>query len=137
MAEAVFKSMCPSDYHVDSAGTAGFHIGSSPDPRTLSTIKKHNLFTTHRAQQLSELHFDEFDYIICMDKSNLNEAAKMQPRLSKAKCIPVTFHLFKVMLFGDVLEDPYYGDIEGFERNYVQCIKNSENLLRILKKNLV
>lgn len=32
------------------------------------------------------------------------------------------------MLFGEVLEDPYYGGIERFERNYLQCLENTKML---------
>lgn len=86
MAEAVFRSKCPCDYVVDSAGTAGYHIGKAPDSRTISTLEKNGLSTTHKAQQLVAEHFHEFDYIVCMDQSNYNDTADLQPRKSKAKC---------------------------------------------------
>ena len=50
MAESVCRHILESQglqdqFHVDSAGTAGYHIGKSPDPRTLKVLEKHGLST--------------------------------------------------------------------------------------------
>jgi low molecular weight phosphotyrosine protein phosphatase len=72
-AEAVFKDVVQKKGFyahfgkIDSAGTAGYHVGDFPDPRTIDICKKHNVPIDHVGQQLKAPHFDEFDWILVMD----------------------------------------------------------------------
>jgi len=84
MAEAVFRSKCPDDFVVDSAGTASYHIGKQPDSRTISTLLKHGIEIDHKAQQICKDHFNEFDLILCMDKDNYDDVLRIQPKKSHA-----------------------------------------------------
>jgi low molecular weight phosphotyrosine protein phosphatase len=74
IAEAVFrqhvqdKGLESHFENVDSAGTSGFHVGSSPDSRTIKVLKQNGISTQHKARQLSPQDFNEFDYILCMDE---------------------------------------------------------------------
>lgn len=49
MAEGVFRSIISKSPYkglinvVDSAGTGGYHVGSSPDERTMSTLKAYGI----------------------------------------------------------------------------------------------
>ncbi|KAI9014277.1 phosphotyrosine protein phosphatase I superfamily [Hyaloraphidium curvatum] len=135
MCEAVFADMVRkrglSDrIKVDSAGTAGYHIGSSPDPRSAETCRRHGVPVDHRARQLKPRDFEEFDYILAMDTENVSNARRIAPKEAKAK-----LDLFGK--YGDVgiVEDPYYGGPEGFEINFKQVTKASEAFLEHLKKN--
>ncbi|EDO18307.1 hypothetical protein Kpol_1039p58 [Vanderwaltozyma polyspora DSM 70294] len=134
MAEAVFRHTVEQANlqdrfdRIDSFGTAGYHIGENPDPRSQSTLKKHKVPFNHKAQQIRGNHFDQFDYIIGMDENNVRNLKKIQPKGSKAK----------VMLFGDwntsgkfnkIVDDPYYGGIDGFEYNFKQVSYFSEEFL--------
>lgn len=135
MAEAVFENTVMKNglgskfSKIDSFGTASYHVGDKPDSRTEETCKKHNIPIKHRGQQIKEHHFNEFDYIICMDEDNLYNLNKIKPSSSKAT----------VKLFGDwgsdpkygrIVEDPYYGGSSGFEKCYNQCIHFSNEFLR-------
>jgi protein-tyrosine phosphatase len=100
---------------VASAGTHDYHVGEPPDPRTLQHASKRGYdFSSQRAAQVTKQDFDEFDYILAMDRSHLRILRSMQPPGSKAK----------VGLFleasdkwkGEDVPDPYYGGVEGFER---------------------
>ncbi len=75
MAEIVFKEVVKereleSKFYVDSCGTSAYHIGDGPDKRSVAECKKKypNLKVTHRARQLCDNDFRDFDYIFCMDK---------------------------------------------------------------------
>ncbi|KAH3684193.1 hypothetical protein WICPIJ_004836 [Wickerhamomyces pijperi] len=135
MAEAVFKHIVKTNNQLDrfttitSFGTAGYHVGESPDSRSSSTCLKHNVPVSHKAQQIKTKHFDEFDFIICMDESNLSWLKRMKPASSQAK----------VSLFGDyntgkkfntIVDDPYYGENDGFEYNFRQVWYFSEEFLK-------
>jgi low molecular weight phosphotyrosine protein phosphatase len=57
---------------IDSAGTAGYHVGSRPDGRSLAVLEQNGIKTSHRARQIHANDFVLFDYILCMDESNLS-----------------------------------------------------------------
>ncbi len=56
---------------VDSAGTAGYHIGNLPDSRSIEIADKYNInLRNQKARQFSRADFERFDIIYAMDKSN-------------------------------------------------------------------
>ncbi|EMR10065.1 hypothetical protein PNEG_01816 [Pneumocystis murina B123] len=109
---------------IDSCGTSAYHIGSRPDSRTLSVLKKHEIILDHQARQLCKDDFQKFDYILVMDISNLEDVNYKRPKNCHAK----------IKLFGDygmkneerIVYDPYYGGIEDFEKIFTQLSSFSE-----------
>lgn len=73
MAEAVMRhKVRGKGIIVDSAGTAGYHIGDAPHSGTRKLLKKHNIsYDGIKARQLSAEDGDRFDYIIGMDTENI------------------------------------------------------------------
>ena len=60
------------DWHIDSAGTSGWHNGELPDSRAIHTCKAHGIdITNQRSRKLRVDDFQEFDLILAMDESNL------------------------------------------------------------------
>jgi protein-tyrosine phosphatase len=99
----------------DSAGTAGYHIGSKPDQRMIDTAAKQGVdISDLRARKFQASDLETFDYVFAMDKEN---QLKMQS-LAKNES-----HRAKVKLFleqvnhPDLSEvpDPYYSDQAAFE----------------------
>jgi protein-tyrosine phosphatase len=72
LAEGILKSKLPKEFFIiDSAGTANYHIGRSPDPRSVAVAREHGLnISKLRGRQFEVLDFDRFDFIYVMDKSN-------------------------------------------------------------------
>ena len=57
---------------VDSAGTAGYHIGSKPDPRAIDIAKKNNIdISTLRARKFERSDFINFDKINYQNNHNV------------------------------------------------------------------
>lgn len=135
MAEAVFKQVVEHNKvtdrfsKIDSFGTGGWHVGESPDPRSSATCRKHGVPVNHRAQQIRARHFDEFDYVICMDEMNLRNLKRLKPADSKAK-IYLFGHWNTGNKFKEIVDDPYYGGDEGFEYNFRQVSYFSEEFLK-------
>lgn len=100
---------------IDSAGTSAYHLGELPDYRTRQVAENNGIQLTHRARQFKKSDFDEFDYILAADKSNLAHLKTLQAPHSKAK-----LHLIRDWE-GNNLEvpDPYYGSMKDFEEGYV------------------
>ncbi|SPO06681.1 probable protein-tyrosine-phosphatase [Cephalotrichum gorgonifer] len=138
MAEGVFQSVARKEPYteffdkIDSCGTAAYHVGDTPDYRTMMTLENNGITDyVHRGRQLQKADFDKFDYIFAMDRSNLigvERVAQSKPG-SKAK----------VMLWGEyaggkkgpeIVEDPYYGGDRGFTTVYDQCRRFTANFLR-------
>ena len=98
---------------IDSAGTHSYHIGHSPDPRAVETAAKFGVDIAHlRARKVRTADFHDFDLIIAMDRSNLEDLRYQQPPESKA-------HLTMMMTYHpeqhpNEVPDPYYGGIDGF-----------------------
>jgi len=106
MIDTIKNAGLSKEWSVDSAAIGSWHVGSSPDSRALSTMKKHGLPYTNRARQIKKQDFEEFDYIFGMDDENMDDLKRLAPPNSKAK----------LLLLGDyglerkdrIIEDPYY-----------------------------
>ena len=76
-AEAVMRAKLTNflpDVYLDSAGTAGYHIGNPPDPRAITTGESLGFELSRlRARQVSLEDFYEFELIFAMDDTNLSD----------------------------------------------------------------
>lgn len=105
-------------FEVDSAGTAAYHIGEHPDPRSIAVGQKYQVDIKNlRGRQFIQSDFDAFDLIFAMDQSNYNNIislARDQADEQKVRLILNESHP------GMDLEvpDPYYGGDQGFENVY-------------------
>lgn len=129
LAEGIMKSKLPSDkFFVDSAGTASYHIGELPDPRSISIAKSYKIdITDQRARQFSEIDFDRFDHIYAMDYSNYQNIirlARSKRDITKTKLILNELYPNQNM---DV-PDPYYGGQEGF-KNVFKLLDKACNII--------
>ena len=115
LAEGILRSkISKMKVTVDSAGTAGYHVGSKPDPRAIDIAKKNNIdISTLRARKFERSDFINFDKIYVMDKNNFNDVIGLAENKNEAS---------KVILITDILDsdsfvpDPYYGDLDDFEK---------------------
>ena len=100
---------------IASAGTHDYHVGEPPDARTLKHAAQRGYdFSAQRAAQVTKQDFDEFDYILAMDRTHLRILRSMHPPGSKAKV--GLFLEASGQWKGEDVPDPYYGGVEGFER---------------------
>lgn len=83
MAEAVLRHKIaerrlPFQISVDSAGTGDWHIGKVPHEGTRNILDQRAIsYENMTARLVSSSDFDQFDYIICMDKSNGENVRKL------------------------------------------------------------
>jgi len=65
---------------IDSAGTAAYHIGKAPDPRTRAAASRRGYDLEHlRARAVDTSDFERFDYVLAMDAANLRELRSLCP----------------------------------------------------------
>lgn len=118
--------------YCDSAGTHDYHIGNAPDARAMQAATRRGYdMSGLRARQVNLRDFEEFDYVLAMDRDNL--------RLLQQQC--GTKHAHKLSLFMECAEgsvelevpDPYYGGAQGFERVLDMVENAAQGLLRRIR----
>ena len=119
LAEGILASKLPKNkFVVDSAGTGSWHIGHSPDERSILTAQKNKIdISKQKGRQFTVADFDVYDYIYVMDNSNyldVIELAKNNEQKEK-----VTLLLNELFPNENVdVPDPYYGLQNGFDTVY-------------------
>ena len=118
-------------FEIESAGTIGFHVGSSPDKRMQHCMRTRNIPIIGHSRQLQSSDLEAYDLILAMDNDNLIDARTLDPSGK--------LH-HKVQLFCDYctahrqteVPDPYYGGDRGFEHVLDLIEDGCANLLKKL-----
>jgi len=140
-AEGVFRHVVKQagmqdQIRIDSAGTHAYHIGESPDKRSQAVAKKNGVdLSTQIARKVQASDFDKFDYILAMDRSNLEDLKRLALNQEQKD---------KISLFMDYADnwdntevpDPYYGGSNGFQNVFDMVKSASEGLLKEIKESL-
>ena len=139
-AEGVFRHLVEegglSDHiEIDSAGTHAYHVNEPPDRRATAAAERRGYsLTAIRARRVLDTDFERFDYIIAMDRDNVERLVEQAD----------VEHHDKVRLFldfanaqEDEVPDPYYGGAAGFERVLDLVEDASRGLLEMLRKKSV
>jgi protein-tyrosine phosphatase len=139
-AEGIFKTLVENEglsdkIRVDSAGTGGWHIGHLPDSRMRAAARRRGIELTHRARQFSSEDFKQFDYILCMDRSNLRDVKSLNRSGFPEDKLKLMTDYLTILQFEEV-PDPYYGGEEGFETVLDILAESSANLLKQIKSEL-
>lgn len=104
-----------ADWLIDSAGTGDYHTGDLPDQRMRIHARRRGYDLTHRARQVREADFDDFDLIVPMDASNERNLRRLAPTPeAEAKIVPMA-HWISLATRYDHVPDPYYEGAQGFE----------------------
>ena len=99
---------------VASAGTHDYHVGESPDARSIQHASKRGYdLSGQRAAQVMRADFDAYDYVLAMDRGHLRLLRGLQPPGSRAKL--GLFLEASGRWKGEDVPDPYYGGAAGFE----------------------
>jgi protein-tyrosine phosphatase len=134
-AEGVFRHLAARaglEVVIDSAGTAAYHAGELPDPRSRRAAEARGIVLDHRARQVVVADFARFDWVLAMDRTNRDDLLARAARDQRSKV-----RLFRSFdpAAGEEAEvpDPYYGGPRGFEEVLDQCERASAGLLRFLE----
>ena len=135
-AEGSFRSIVSkhelSDFfEIDSAGTHAYHIGNPPDKRSQQTARKYGVeLSNQRARQVQESDFYYYDYIIAMDRDNIDILKSICPTDSQSKIKLLLDYLPDASI--QSVPDPYFeGKFdEVFETVYAACASFLENLVK-------
>ena len=130
MAEAIMRDLVEkrglsADIKVDSAGTSSAHQGETPHRGTRAKLAEMGISTsgmTSRPLRTSDL---DFDYLVCMDASNVENTRRMLKSDSEK-----IFRFLDLTPHKKDVPDPWYtGD---FDETYKLCVDGCEALLNKL-----
>ena len=122
-AEAIFVDLIKkkgliNNFIVDSAGTGSWHVGKKADNRMRIAAKRRDLNITSIARQINRKDFDNFNYILAMDKSNFYNINDLKNRNALSDFAKIkTIQDFRTDFKEQEVPDPYFGGDDGF--NYV------------------
>lgn len=120
LAEGVFRHLARQGgvedrFEIDSAGTAGYHVGDPPDARSVATARARGVEVGGQGRQLAERDLLHYDYVIAMDSENLADVRRLAGRRGGTARIHLLRDWDLEGKGGDV-PDPYYGGPHGFEK---------------------
>ena len=135
MAEGVLRHLAQErgiELTVDSAGTAGYHVGDPPDHRARATMKRFGINIDHlRGRQVGATDFHRFDLLLAMDRSNEADLLDLAPDGNAAGRVK------RMMDFAhdgsEEVPDPYYGPDRGFDEVYHMLLRACNGLLDDLR----
>ena len=130
LAEGILKNKTRNlSITVESAGTAGYHVGNLPDKRSIEIAEKYNIdLTRQRARQFTSNDFNEFDIIYAMDTSNYSHLVALAKNQKERKKIKMILNELNPDLYESV-PDPYYGGDNGFQQVYDMLEKACDKIV--------
>ncbi|RWR13600.1 low molecular weight protein-tyrosine-phosphatase [Siminovitchia fortis] len=136
MAEAIMRDLVEKEglsekISVDSAGTGSWHIGEPPHKGTVKKLAEYNVSTEGLvARQFSKKDFEEYDYIVGMDESNIRNISRITGQPDDPKVV----RLLDLTDAKKDVPDPYYtGD---FQETYDLVSEGCRVLLEKIKKEM-
>ena len=134
LAEGVFRHILDEEgrsdrFRVDSAGTGSWHVGESPDHRSIRTAGTHGVILTGHSRMIEPEDFRDFDYIVAMDQSNLSSLKAYQDGVGGDAALYLLREFDSEGGPGAEVPDPYYGGPNGFEEVYDMVDRSCRGLL--------
>lgn len=119
---------------VASAGTHG-ERGSPPDARAVAAAAKRGYdLSAIRSRRFSKADFERFDWVMAMDRENLDHLSAICPPELNGRVALLLQHAPASAVHE--VPDPYYGGAAGFERVLDLIEPACDGLLLTLQKQL-
>jgi protein-tyrosine phosphatase len=135
MAEGIFRHLLDREgytdrFRVDSAGTGGWHVGESPDIRSVRTAAARGVTLGGHSRQVRPEDFRSFDYIVAMDRDNLRELEELRRGVGGEAALYLLREFDPEGEPGAEVPDPYYGGPRGFDDVFDMVERSCQGLLR-------
>jgi len=139
-AEGIFRAMVEGVgldrcVEIDSAGTHSYHVGEPPDLRAQATARERGVeIGNQRARKFRKGDFEDFNYVLAMDRSNYAVLLGLCPqeRMDRLHL----FLSFAAETRGHDVPDPYYGNIDRFDRMLDLIEQGASGLLAEIQASL-
>ena len=118
-----------SNIELDSTGTANYHIGFPPDPKSIAVGLKNNIDIRKQiTRQFSVNDFKVFSHIYVMDNNNYSDLLRLDSSIEEQ--LKVNY----ILQNQEDLPDPYYGGTEEFNQCFYLLENACEHIANILRK---
>lgn len=118
------------DMTVDSAGTAGYHIGEPPHRLSQKVARMNGIdIAGHKGRQFIPDDMDRYDRIYVMDSDNYNDVRRAAGR----KWDPSKVELLLNELYpgeNRAVPDPWYGEEDGYHAVYNMVDGACRNIIK-------
>jgi protein-tyrosine phosphatase len=139
MAEAVLRHMVnqaglSDQIFVDSAGTSDEELGNTTHQGTLRVLAKHSIphERARYARQLVRQDFQDFNYLLAMDKGHLNRVQRMDGNSEAKAALFLSYAKAARIVNVDEVPDPWYTG--QFDETYDLVTKGCAAFLDYLRK---
>lgn len=137
LAEGIFRAKTESmglHWEIDSAGTAGYHVGEHPHKLSQKVAKLNAVdISTQKCRQFVDTDMDYFDKIYTMDLDNYNEVK----RISGTNWNPAKTALLLEALYpgqNKSVPDPWYGEEPDYHEVYRLIERACDKIIEEVKR---
>lgn len=116
---------------VSSAGTHGFHVGSGADHRTDRVLKVHGFPIGHTAAKLGPIHLGA-DLVVALAVGHDRRVAALGVPSERRRLL----RSFDPSATDDSVSDPFYGDVDDFERVHDEIVAAIPGMLEWVRQRL-
>lgn len=120
--------------NIDSAGILSYHQGEQPDKRMLQHAYAKGYILSHKSRPVTYNDFFDFDLIIAMDDSNIDDLREKAPTLEAMNKVHRMSEFFSPSATLDHVPDPFYGGAEGFELAISLIEEACDNIINNFRK---
>jgi len=117
------------NWQVDSAGTAGYHVGNPPHHLSQKVAKQNGIdISLQQCKQFVQVDMLNYDRIYVMDSSNYNDVKKISGHLWNEQKVGLLLNeLFK----GENrnVPDPWYGEEDGYHKVFDMIDRACEKIV--------
>jgi protein-tyrosine phosphatase len=139
LAEGILKDKIKKNHlgwMVDSAGTGGYHIGSTPDKRSIDIAHQNGIdLSDQRARKVRSTDFVEYDLIYAMDSANYQDLLKQALEEEKPKIKLILNESYPSS--NRSVPDPYYGGEEGFQNVFDMLEEACESIVKKYNREIL
>lgn len=129
MRRLVVEAGLGDDFEIGSAGTAAYHAGELPDPRSREEAMTRGVRLESRARQFEASDFRRFDYVLAMDSNNLSDLRALSDDADDLARLHLLRSFDPAVSKDRDVPDPYYGGPGGFARVFDICEAACRGLL--------
>ncbi|MDE6635557.1 MAG: low molecular weight phosphotyrosine protein phosphatase [Lachnospiraceae bacterium] len=131
MQDLINRNGYSDQFHIDSKATSTEELGNGPHRGTVRKMNEMGIpMVSHRATQIKSADYNNFDYIIGMDRWNYKNMMRVFRNDPEGK---VSLLLDFAGRKGEDIADPWY--THNFDETYDDVLAGCEGLIRHLKEN--
>ena len=135
LAEGILKHKLSQeglDWEVDSAGTGSWHVGESPDHRSVDVALRNGIdIRAQRGRQIQTSDLDYYDLIYTMDSSNYNNVRRLAQNKEQEEKVELIMNMATPGRNQSV-PDPYYGN-DGFDNVFDMLDRACDHIIHRYK----